>query len=430
MSAIRVSGRCVISAEKGKVFLLSTEYLDEEGLSCRQIKKLQSESDFTNGILSRISRDNGRTWSEWFAAEEKEQSKFFGEDELGYFAETDEVWNPVHGHFVNTYMTRFYPGGHREAYRKYWEEGKPGYFDHVRIILRESGEETPFSDTPVFYEDGADFDPNDPGNPYFLQRNIGYANPVTVLKNGDIITPVGIPVEEACRIAGVDVDKVFPSCPKIHHGVLAARGRYDAEAKAYRFRFSEPVILGDLRSSRGIDEPVIAELESGRLLMIMRGSNVRSEGWNTRIQPGTPSFKWYAWSDDGGKTFTQPEPWHFDDREVIYSCASISRFIRSYKNGKLYWIGNITDHRAYGNTPRYPLQIVQVDETTGLAVKDTLTVIDTRREGESAELQLSNFSLLEDRVTGAIRLTLAKLGQFDEAVPFWGETWEYEILVE
>jgi len=53
MSDIRVSGRCVIPAEKGKVFLLSTEYLCEEGLSCRQIKKVQSESDFINGILSR-----------------------------------------------------------------------------------------------------------------------------------------------------------------------------------------------------------------------------------------------------------------------------------------------------------------------------------------------------------------------------------------
>ena len=100
------------------------------------------------------------------------------------------------------------------------------------------------------------------------------------------------------------------------------------------------------------------------------------------------------------------------------------------KSGKLYWIGNITDHTVYGNFPRYPLQIVEVDEATGAAIRDSLTVIDTRREGETERIQLSNFEILEDRETGILEVTLCKLGQFDERSPFFGESWQYDIEVE
>ena len=195
----------------------------------------------------------------------------------------------------------------------------------------------------------------------------------------------------------------------------------------YDFTFSNPVILGDLRSSRGIDEPILAQLKNGRLLLVMRGSNVSRKQWSTRIEKATPSFKWYAWSDDGGKTFTDPEPWHFDDGEVIYSGATISNLVRSSKNGKLYWFGNIAPYTAYGNWPRYPLHMVQVDEQTGAAMKDTLTVIDTRRPGETELVQLSNFNILEDRETGCFELTLSKINQFDEKDGFWGESWQYDI---
>ena len=50
---------------------------------------------------------------------------------------------------------------------------------------------------------------------------------------------------------------------------------------------------------------------------------------------------------------------------------------------ELYWIGNITGHVTNEGWPRWPLQIVEVDETYGTAKKESLTVIDTRREGES-----------------------------------------------
>lgn len=423
---IKVNGQCILAADPSGSYHYYREYLLPEGPACRQTRIYNCESDYLNGKEYRDSPDNGRTWGEWITLEESSFTTMYGEDERIIF-EMGEVWNPVYRHFVSSRFTRFFLGGHKNAYDTYWNKGEPGFLDHQRVCIRRPGELTPCTDQLVCYEEGTDFDSANPRNPEHLFKNNAYANPITILQNGDIAIPLGAPVDVGCRIAGLDVNQVFPSCPAIHHCVLVARGHFRPETNSYTFTFSNPIILGDLRSSRGIDEPVLTQLKSGRLLLVMRGSNVHRDAWRTRIEKGTPSYKWYAWSDDGGLTFTSPEPWHFDDREIIYSSATISRFLRSEKNGKLYWIGNITDHRAYGNFPRFPLQIVEIDEETGLARKESLTIIDTRREGESEQLQLSNFHVVEDRETGHFEVTLCKLGQFEGKNPFCAESWQYDI---
>ena len=273
-------------------------------------------------------------------------------------------------------------------------------------------------------------DPADPVNENYFYRNVAYFSKPWILKNGDVVFPIAPMVSTCCRILGIDPKEIFPSAPQILNGLIVGRGKWNGEK--YDLTFSRPVVISDLKSSRGINEPMIAELNSGRLLVVFRGSNVRAANWNTRIEPGTPGHKWYCYSDDGGKTFTDPVPWHFDNGEVIYSSATISYFLRSSKNGKLYWIGNITDHNVNGNHPRYPLQIVEVDETYGTAKRNSLTVIDTRREGESDAVQLSNFFLLDDRETGDIECYLTKIGtlgsQGDRV--YRGAAWKYRIRLE
>jgi hypothetical protein len=197
-------------------------------------------------------------------------------------------------------------------------------------------EGSPKSCTLVKYEDGEEFSRENPTDPAHLRKNIGFLNAPIVLRNGDIAVPVSPTVRTACQLAGLDVEELFPSCPDVCRGVIVARGVYNTETGIYDFSFSNPGILSDLQSSRGIDEPILVELNTGRLLLIMRGSNMKRETWHTRIADGTPGYKWAAWSDDGGKTFTQPTPWMFDDGTPVYSSATISAFIRSSKNGKLY----------------------------------------------------------------------------------------------
>ena len=66
---------------------------------------------------------------------------------------------------------------------------------------------------------------------------------------------------------------------------------------------------------------------------------------------------------------------------------------------------------------------------SGNLIRDTLTVIDTKREGESDGVQLSNFTLFEDRETGEFELGLTKVGQQDGAPSYFCETWKYRIDV-
>ncbi|MEM2050172.1 MAG: hypothetical protein QXO76_02135 [Thermoproteota archaeon] len=136
------------------------------------------------------------------------------------------------------------------------------------------------------------------------------------------------------------------------------------------------------------------------------------------------------YSEDNGRTFSEPVPWHYDNGEIFYSPASISRFFRSTKNGKAYWFGNITGPEAYGNSPRYTLIMAEVDEETGFLKKETYTLVDDRNpETESEELQLSNFSLLEDRETKSIELYLTKLEAYRE--DRWrGDAYRYTIEVD
>ena len=130
------------------------------------------------------------------------------------------------------------------------------------------------------------------------------------------------------------------------------------------------------------------------------------------------------------KTFTDPVPYHFDNGEHVYSPASISLFFRSIKKGKAYWIGNVTPADTKGSFPREPLCIAEVDEDKGLLKKDTYAVIGQRDpEVESEQVQLSNFSIFQDRETHKLELYLAKIGSDKEEV-FSADNWKYTITFE
>ncbi|HNC99054.1 MAG TPA: hypothetical protein PKW90_23165, partial [Myxococcota bacterium] len=95
----------------------------------------------------------------------------------------------------------------------------------------------------------------------------------------------------------------------------------------------------------------------------------------------------------------------------FYSPSSIHRMLRHGVTGKLYWIGNLCAEPPRGNHPRYPLVIAEVDETAAALRRETVTVIDDRHAHEGADVQLSNFSLLEDRETHQLELHLTTYGQ-------------------
>lgn len=403
----------------------SQRYVNGTGLRRVERKSVTGESDWSNALFERYSDDNGRTWGAWKDVYSRRYERK-GEDEIG----TDygnETYNPKYRHFVSVTTRRFFWGGHHKAFEGYWNRGEDGFIDHSFMTVRTDGSDE-YAMELIKYEDGADYDPDNWCDPAYTLNNRARGFDVDVLEDGTILVPLEASLRSCCRMLGLDIDSVFPSCPDIMCGMIMVRGTFNEKRGQYDLTFSRPIVIGDLQSSRGVNEPAAVMLPTGRILAVFRGSNVQRDSWNTRVEPGTPAHKWYCYSDDGGRTFTDPVPWHFDDREVFYSAATYSALIRSIKNRKIYWIGNISDHTAYGNYPRHPLVMAEVNHR-GLLVKDTLMTIDQREEGDSDKLQLSNFSMLQDRETGQLELYLKKLGQ-REGFTWWSDCYRYFIELE
>jgi len=428
---ISVEGVVISPMEKENRYLSIWErYTEHSGLRRARYEFAYSSADFEDSFRVCYSEDNGRTWGAWKDLYSHTYERFgeHGQHERMLYYFTPDLYNPVHRNYIGTGIERIWKNGHQNAFAAYGQKGEIREVDHGYLCVRKEGSDD-ITTHLIKYEEGDDYNATDVLSDNYFNKNTGLAWKPWVMKNGDILVTTTPSISTCCRMLGIDAKEVFPSRPDTFGGLIVGRGTWNGAQ--YDLTFSRPVVISDLKSSRGVFEQVIAELNSGRIIVIFRGSNYRTESWNTRINPGTPGHKWFCYSDDGGKTFTEPVPWHYDNGEVIYSSATPSQFIRSSKNGKLYWFGNITDHRVEGNYPRYPFQMVEVDDTYGTAKRDTLTMIDTRREGESEFIQLTNFELLEDRETGDIECYLTKIGTLgrDAGQKWRGDAWRYHIHV-
>ena len=407
-------------------------YLGREGLAMEETLTYQSISDFADARKRRVSEDGGKTWSDWEIAYDSKapimtQGDHVMDPSFGYGG---TIWNPVHKHYVTIKNQYIWIGGYDNANYYLWQKGDNRYLaSHAFIEVADENKQEKYSEM-IRYQDGAEFDPDDWAKPEYAFRNYALAfTPQILDDSGDLFIAMEVPMRHCCEMLGRDILDYYPHDPDYPNGMLIMRGIWDGEK--YNFTHGTPIVISDRFSSRGLSEACVAKLESGRIVVIMRGSNAKMPWKKQYFEPGTPGFKWYSWSDDNGETFTECMPWRFDDGEIIYSSATFSRIFKDERTGKHYWIGNITDHKVKGNYPRFPLNIVEIDEKYGTAKKESLTVIDTRREGEPETVQLSNFDLLFNRETEKLEIRLAKLGQFDnDKQLFKSEAWTYEIDVE
>ena len=72
-------------------------------------------------------------------------------------------------------------------------------------------------------------------------------------------------------------------------------------------------------------------------------------------------------------------------------------------------MGNICKNNPAGNGPRYPIVLCEVDRENGLVIRDSVSVVDDRKPGESEYLTLSNFLVREDRENGDLLLHMSRL---------------------
>ena len=376
------------------VIEVNTAYRRRAGRELLQVYGAMVASDAWGRYYQRISEDNGRTWSEptvifqphqteegihrWnegalFLDEEKDRLLFFNNYSL----------------YPETTHSRSVLGLTRIRMRM---SSNGGPFSEPRQIIQRGHDE-------VNWADGVKFGTN--------CMHISFPAPLK-LRNGKILLPVGrmplntldtegllLPVEAGCMVGEWVGDYL-------------------------EWDLGGMVGIDPNLSSRGLCEPALAELPDGAILMIMRGSNegIRASG-----------RRWRAISKDGARTWSKPEPLRYDTGEDFYSPASGSRLIRSSRNGKLYWLGNIVPENPEGSLPRQPVQIAEVDEHKVALKQDTVSVIDDRRSDDPPVVHLSNFRVYEDRETGEIVMNLARLferGPKDNTSP----SYQYRIRIE
>ena len=406
-------------------------YLDAEGRVRKEVKEFQSQDDTADYREYRFSYDNGKTWTEW-VREPLPAREPVGNDEidenLGY-QNAQHVYNPIVGHFVSLQCQFIYIDGYAATEARYWA----GYTRPMHSFLMiEDADGTAHERVLVKYEEGADYDRATYRTTDYLTTNISRGSDLIVLENGDILFNLCIPINVACKMAGLNLQDVFPTTGGLGHAwaLLVARGVWNKTTHQYDLTYSEPIIVDDTLSTRGLSEPMFAELSGGRILCIFRTSSDKVSGWTCRLDPNAPACKYYVISEDGGKTFSEPKPWCYENGEIVYSPASICQLVESEVSGKLFWIGNAcSKEEVNGAYPRFPLYMIEINPETGLAIRSSRVLIDTRRTGESDKVQLSNFCILEDREAGTLEIYLSKLGQFTGKPTYECETWKYTLYL-
>jgi hypothetical protein len=408
--------------EPAKAPWVSMRYVGR-GLRREEFRSFMLSSDWNESLQKRTSNDNGRTWSEWLPEPKQEQTR--GDYTLSGGAFQGAItYDPVSGKHIKLVFQRIFKGVPQVALKEIWK-GNRLFWDHGYYQLSSDNGISWGDIHQLKYENGPDFNPSDWGNKDYLETNEMYIGNIILLKNGNVIVSATIPVpyqdEEDMKFPSIYPNNYRKGCVA---GAMCFIGTWDEQKNDYSWKNSNSIFLPRQVSTRGLTELDISELGNGNLLLIMRGSNA---GLDISKSPGR---KWFSVSKDGGFTWENVSDMRYDTGEQFYSSATISKTIRSSKTGKLYWVGNINNIPPKGNSPRYPLQIIEIDENGPTFKKNTLTVIDDRDVTKDSEfLQLSNFSLFEDRETKNMEIYLTRIGENGGGADIWTAN-SYKYILE
>lgn len=390
----RVSREIFIhSPGKGTAVDACAFYTQATGGAMVSVEGRSSRSDTVDVVYLRHSTDYGHTWSQ--PTEKKIQEK-----------RPEGTWRlaPRAG-YVD-------PGTKR--YLEFWNEG----------VLPTDDPREGLKQLNIYYsldgvkhqvlQQGKEFGPRHPLPGVYTGKNCVMLGdvpslPIT-LKDGSILLPA--------QITPLDAEgKLYnPGHGYTYTDVAILHGRW--KGKQLQWRMAE-LIKGDpARSTRGMIEGTLATLPDGRLMVVMRGANDR--------KGELPGYRWISYSRDGGWHWTAPVPWTYTSGDSFYSPSSCSQLLR-HSNGKLYWLGNISRTNPRVDLPRYPFYVGEVDQNTGLLIRDSLIVVDDREAGDAEILTLSNFYAREDRETHQIALHMTRMFTFKDG---WvGDAYLYRIEV-
>ena len=369
--------------QPGTAVLASTYYTRPTGGELLSVHQLMSRSDTVDLAFIRRSEDHGRTWSaavELPTLEHRPGGKFRR-------ALRGAVADPHSGKCVRFHIEGLLPTDDPLEGMRQWYVGYS--------VSTDGGRTWPVSEQVV--QRGAEFSATHPLPGVWIGKNcvmIGdLASVPVVLADGAMLVPV---IVTPLGPAGVYHN---PGGGYTYSDAAVLRGRWRADGRI-DWELSARVAGDPARSTRGMDEPTLAPLADGRLLMVMRGSN--------STKPALPGRRWVSYSSDQGRTWTAPQPWTYADGGDFFSPSACSQLV-PHSSGRLFWIGNVAPQNPAGNQPRYPLVIGEVDRQSGGLQRETLRTIDDRGPADGPLLTLSNFSAREDRATRQIVVNLTRL---------------------
>lgn len=371
-----------LGGAKGQTASVGVSYIDDKGTR-EEFWCLLDEDDAPKQPLIRRSHDNGKTWTFPVAVGDKRNLQLPGG---GFLEHRSPFYDPGTRSTVEMVMLRQWPG--LPIHTMNWETMEHPFVDHC--LIAEDGKEI-----QMRYEDGAIYDPDNPFDPDYLNTNRSYHGYPEFLPDGRAFYPM------ICYRQGKSYS--------FNAGGLVLMRREEAGGD---WKASNQIYIEPDFSSRGLLEPDVVELKTGKLLIVCRDSNMRLD------QEKVPGRKRMSISTDGGQAISEIDEFRYDDGTSFISPSSIHRFFRSTRNGRLYWLANILDAPAQGNMPRHPLYICEIDEDKVAVKKDSLVLVDERRDGEPDCVQLSNFSVIEDRDTLDIEIYITRLGETP------GDTWD------
>lgn len=265
-------------------------------------------------------------------------------------------------------------------------------YKHLYTVYRTSADQgRTWSPARRVIQDGAEFSAEHPLASVYLGKNASQtANVIYGRDDGALVVPMQLSV--------LRDDKLYlPPGAYTYLDAAMLIGRWQADG-SLRWDLGARINLPPEKSLRGAFEPTVMEFPGGRMLCVLRAND---------------GHKWYAVSRDGGLTWGEVQRWTYTDGTPFYSSSGFSLLVR-HSDGTRYWFGNISQSVPKGNGPRYPLVVGRVDPETLLLDKDSITVIDDRRAGDSEKLHLSNFNVVEDRRNGDF---LVRMPRRDDGKP-------------